>query len=288
MREERFSRWDDFRAYVDQMRGESPAYWRGQVDKDWPLSSSFDRAILQFLGRTEALDQPMASGDADVQSGENVLPPGFVAETRDLYLKEFKAAASGLRGPNPALLDVNQWWALGRHYGLISPLLDWTEKPYIAAFFAMTPWRNHLPPLTDSLLRKEAAVYRLVNAEGLEGKGLHVLRLEVDEVPRLQDQRGIFTLLDSEVYFDLRTFLEDTGHGHLLTRITLTGDALMEGLLDLDDHGIDYRSLFPDLAGAAMHANVMLQRSALKDLKGLIGGTEGSRSTKGREDSPSR
>ena len=260
MHEERFERWEDFRAFVSRERFDVPVYWRGQVEPSWPLSSSFDRVILQILG----WDQEKArSGESEItEFSLRNLPPGFVSRARKLYLEEFKEAASGLRGPNPAPLDDDQWWALGRHFGLISPLLDWTEKPYIAAFFALAPTQNHLLETTESLVQQEVTMYRLVHDRRLDGDGLRVLKVHVDEVPRLHDQRGIFTLLESDEYFDLRHFLEETGRGDLLTRITLAGEALREGAIDLDDNGIDYRRLFPDLSGAALHANFVLQRMA--------------------------
>jgi len=181
---------------------------------------------------------------------------------RDRHLELFKRAASGLRGLTPAHLDLDQWWALGRRYGLVTPLLGWTESPYIAAFFALTELHTEMQSEGCGLRLqgREISLFRLLHNEHLEVKGLRVLR-PIDELGRMQGQRGLFTWLDSEHYFELQGFLDDTDNGNLLTQIVISDQALLDGLRDLRAHGIDYRLLFPDLDGAARHANAMLDFS---------------------------
>ena len=145
-----FNRWDEFRYYIDKDSQILPAYWRGQKDPSWPLASPFERIFLRFGGRWKKGASTIYPYDGRfLKDGKPIWTEGFYQGTRDLYLKSFKQAASGLRGGNPAQLSVDQWWALGRHYGLVTPLLDWTEKPYIAAFFALVELYNEMKQMSS-------------------------------------------------------------------------------------------------------------------------------------------
>jgi hypothetical protein len=232
-----FKSWTEFRAWVDNnCRTTVPVYWRGQKDPKWWLQSAFERQLCKEDASPER---------------------GLFRERLKDYLEAFKQACAGLRGANPAPLDDDQWWALGRHFGLVTPLLDWTDSPYIAAFFAIS---ERLPeiqtPIGLDLTGAEIAIYRLLHEPALESHELRVLRPMVQELGRMHGQRGLFTWLDAEHFYALEGFLDDTKRGHLLTKVVLSGEAVLEGMRDLKAHGIDYRLLFPDLSGAAMHANM--------------------------------
>lgn len=83
--------------------------WRGQRDPAWKLAPTISRISN--------------NNPAQVMHHE--------------VLGRFKQAARGRRGPNPPqLTSDNDWWALGQHHGLATPLLDWSTSPFVAAFFA--------------------------------------------------------------------------------------------------------------------------------------------------------
>ena len=257
-----FKRWNEFRSYIDKDSQILPTYWRGQKDPSWPLASPFERIFLQFGGGwKEGANKIYPYDGRFLRDGKLIWTAGFYQGTRDLYLDTFERAASGLRGRNPARLSKDQWWALGRHYGLVTPLLDWTEKPYIAAFFAMVELYNEMKLMGsrsfafEAFEGREVAVYRLLHSKQLEGDGLRVVQPLVDELGRMHGQRGLFTWLDSEHYFELQGFLDNTGREDLLTQIKISDQALVDGFRDVRAHGIDHRLLFPDLAGAAQYAN---------------------------------
>lgn len=104
--------WNDFHNVVRIFNDNTDYFWRGQR-KDWQLKSSFDRdpvcqKFSAFLGRRKALE---------------------------VLLEQFKKRLDDL--PNkPRNINDDKAWAIGQHYGLSTPLLDWTAVPYKSAYFA--------------------------------------------------------------------------------------------------------------------------------------------------------
>jgi len=254
-----FKRWTDFRSWIDDDLQILPVYWRGQKNPTWPLASSFERIILNMNGGWKVGASFIYPYDGRYErNGQRIWADGFYQAMRDRYLKTFIGAAEGVRGPNPASLDDDQWWSLGRHFDLVTPLLDWTESPYIAAFFALSELFSEMRQGPGIVFNgREVALYRLFHNETLEGDGLRIVRPTVHELGRMHGQRGLFTWLDSERFFELQGFLDNTGRGELLTQIIISDQAVIEGLRDLKAHGIDYRLLYPDLFGAAKNANTL-------------------------------
>ena len=119
--EKRFNSWLDF---VDFLRGEVKLnhnlIWRGQSE-DWPLLPSLERLLIEQDPQTKA-------------------------DTRYTHLENFQYAIRGRLGPNPPDFfhpdKHRELWALGQHHGLATPLLDWTESPFVGAFFAFEDEKN--------------------------------------------------------------------------------------------------------------------------------------------------
>ena len=107
------SSWQEFHQKVCSLKSRRGYVWRGQKkdeDNGWFLQSSFDRKV-------QSKDQYDR------------------AKKLKRHLHNFK---EGMNKSYPNVLpqDDVDIWALGQHYGLKTPLLDWTLSPYIAAYFA--------------------------------------------------------------------------------------------------------------------------------------------------------
>ena len=126
--------WDDFIQALRVTKNKPPVRrtYRGHANPRWKLASAWERLIdhQQQLFRSAGLDI-----DVRRDYGLNIsdeLPD-------DNWLIRFKELAATMPDlPDHANWTKVDWWAFGRHYGLNTPLLDWSRSPFIAAFWAFT------------------------------------------------------------------------------------------------------------------------------------------------------
>lgn len=76
-----------------------------------------------------------------------------------------------------------------------------------------------------------------------------------DNPDRLRAQRSVFTMLNHKEHIDIESYLQDRGLAGYLTRFELNGWQVGHALASLDLMNITYAALFPDITGAAIHAN---------------------------------
>lgn len=164
-------------------------------------------------------------------------------------LTEFRRELFQLPFSELQLLSGDALELLARHHGLPSPLLDWTQSPFVASFFA----------LSAGLIRrsKRVAVWMLDRAELVEPEGVYVNIVDDPDLLRFNrraiHQRAVFmrVLTMSKPVDEL---LENS-----LVRFDIgTGDAQV-ALAELDEMGINDTALFADVDAAVRTATMRLQ-----------------------------
>lgn len=216
--------WQDLKKWADKVRGSGHVY-RGHGQSQFKLKSSFHRTERARIERFIADVVPRFHSHAEA-----------VLRTR-INLQDAR--------------DMAMLMGLAQHHGLPTPLLDWTESPYVAAFFAFT----------DAIANKSSGathvrIYSLASAflsrwntpnVTLDFVVPYVVPFRVSPYlnDRIYAQRGLF--LVSNVV-DLESYVLSVDMSALQAvdiPITCADDALD----DLAHMGITHASLFPGLDG---------------------------------------
>lgn len=271
----RVKNWEEFLRLIETDFLDWPEYiYRGQRDTNWPLRSKFDREYRR--ARKELGEANIKRGlcKEDLALIEQKTPDLSLkprSEVLDRLISQFKISCTGRRGQSPKQLKDIEWWTLGQHFGLSTPLLDWTRSPYVAAYFALEE-----PLATESGFRAMWAYTNTsmreicINMEKNTNKSaeeiplIEIVEGLVDENSRIVSQSGLFTKAPSGE--DVEEFIENNidlnGHSPILYKIEIPNEQRETFLRQLDAMNIHYGSLFPDLEGAARYANRGLERES--------------------------
>lgn len=265
----RFESWHEFTSSIPDLATDDSVF-RGQRNPNWKLQSHWERGIGWIKDHLRYRNP--------VQS---VFYNGAYEANRDRYLHHFREHAKKVLpiGDSNEITDIG-WWAIGRHFGLISPLLDWSHNPRVAAFFAymdFAAWLLDGDPdnkeMTDRKLEiPYSSVWRFQKAKSICGRC--TFDAVFHELPGINErqkaQEGVFTrILDGE-NFDLVSYLDSISCTHLLSRCDLPTNDVSNALENLHDEGIHYATMFPDFWGAAMYANTrrFVKPESLREILG--------------------
>jgi len=229
--------WEAFAAIAQLFASAHDYVWRGERCSHWRLESSFDRSR-----RTTLVSR----------------------EHRMTVLSEHLSLFQKAIGKSEWASDVD-CWAYGQHQGLETPLLDWTEDPNVAAFFAFegAPKADQTPFRVVYALNRELGKWRWVPRN----------RPFVEFLPRPSDgnarasaQKGLFTMYvdgNRDITSRVTRNYKRSGENRIvLAKIQIPNRERSVCLKNLDTMGISHLTLFPDEQGAAKFCNLVLELKA--------------------------
>ena len=223
--------WEAFKQWAATSRKNLDAFlFRGHGSKNFKLETTLHRAGRCRLER-------------------------YTAET----LQQFHAQAEAALDLRLDLNDGSDYsvvLGLGQHHGLPTPLLDWTESPYIAAFFAFAealeaePLRPHATHVRIFALTREFVEKTSPSFVVLLYMSPYVCQLQV--VPRhnqrLQVQQGRF-LVTNVGNLKLMFGSMPGQNKPYLHAIDIPISAARDALEDLAFMGVTAATMFPGLDG---------------------------------------
>lgn len=243
--------WDDFLRWVAQLEGRW--YFRGQREATWGLHTSLDRAVERI---------------SETPHSFTLMHLERQAEMRPL-LTRFQQDAHNYLPHIPALDDLASWYALMQHHCAPTPLLDWTESPYVGAYFAVEE--------KPSLERDPHCALWAVDADWLEEKKRELFKEKLSGVsdsnelfkhsgplivrinpsmsnPRLFAQQGVFLskLIDGATFAQLLMTMmmhEELTDKPVIRKLEIGSSLRIKFIKNLRAMNIHRASLFPGLDG---------------------------------------
>jgi hypothetical protein len=222
--------WEDFKNFVRSLEPYRFAF-RGHENSRWRLRTSFHRT-----GRASVIKFAMQ----DV--------PALHRHLSGLTTHRFNLA-------DP--FDFAAFLSLAQHHGYPTPILDWTQSPFVAAYFAFRDLRRDNVPAGQKarIFVLDVTGWKAFEKAGVLMPGfLHVTILEplATNNPRALPQQSLSTVTNVD---DLEQYIggRETQFGKSYLRaIDILASERRTVMQDLALMGITAGSLFPGIDGACL------------------------------------
>ena len=181
-----------------------------------------------------------------------------------------------------SLNDPWEWLFLMQHYGVPTRLLDWSESPLMALFFAVTSAHHSLNSGGRPVFKDDASVWflapelwnkRAIKLKSFEGsvlttddtnaaaykptgdlsmmKDLPIAIYGAHNSQRIVAQRGVFVCFGKDTRPMEKMYEQETFPSDCLIRVVLKKRHLPQMYEALKRHGLTDSVVFPDLDGLA-------------------------------------
>ena len=232
---EEIDNWLDLSSTIDDYFTHYNNYiFRGQADANWKLETTLARMLGSI--RKKASDKK-----ADAKQ----------------HFEQFKENIRGRTNIDLNNSIEDEVWSLGQHFGLYTPLLDWTRSPYVGLFFSFFGQGTSGKRALWALLEED--ISRISNIKRTKRDKVYIVNPLTHYNERLVNQRGVFLKIPLTV--NLESWVKSAKNFHWVTlyKIVYPDSIRNEALSALNNMNINHLSLFPDLHGSSLYSNYQLE-----------------------------
>ena len=276
--------WEEFIGYAAVCDIGSPVHptfiFRGQSDANWPLDPSLVRHALKAgLSAEKAIELESAALEEFQKLAHLYLPPSTIPQQNDLV----------------------SWWILMQHYGVPTRVLDWTESPFVALYFAAlgelnrsgAVWLIHVSNALDHFekMHEEYDFSKAVKnpQQFLEPGATPVLyflhrKTQTDRMSAQQMQTTVSTQVLADHGKTLEAILPDRKEIVQFSKLIIPGKLKPEFMRRLRTMNVTARALFPGIDGLGRSVSELITLGCLYGSAEEINGRGHAQQTESSKD----
>lgn len=215
--------------------------YRGQSNSDWFLDSTLEREVEKN----------------NIQMNQYIEDQVFNNFITNLRGKLVDQSLLKMSLYDPDVESKREIWAIGRHYELKTPLIDWSSSVYVALFMACAE------PQIENKIPEYFSLYIVLKNNFADIRNMverYWFTPTTDYYGRITAQKGFLS------HYSIRDDIKDRLNRDISCafKIYIKSHLRNEILAYLKHIGIEYTTMYPDLLGAVKFANNELKEYLIK------------------------